>query len=175
MSNERTFFSFLNLFQRNQTPQRNVVPQNNDDDEESPLVINEEPEMKRGRHENLPTSGSMPQLPVPSQFPGMPSNMPAGFNQYMLLQVIIYFPLCFHRKILILFKRMSRYQFPVMPSNVVGSTNTCCFGYVLSLSKILNFIQGFKSTTLLKVKKCQNGTFEPLHEIQKKIGPKAFF
>ena len=98
MSNERTFFSFLNLFQRNQTPQRNVVPQNNDDDEESPLVINEEPEMKRGRHENLPTSGSMPQLPVPSQFPGMPSNMPAGFNQYMLLQVMYTFLSMFSQK-----------------------------------------------------------------------------
>ena len=93
-----TFFSFLNLFQRNQTPQRNVVPQNNDDDEESPLVINEEPEMKRGRHENLPTSGSMPQLPVPSQFPGMPSNMPAGFNQYMLLQVMYTFLSMFSQK-----------------------------------------------------------------------------
>jgi hypothetical protein len=90
--------SFLKLFQRNQTPQRNVVPQNNDDDEESPLVINEEPEMKRGRHENLPTSGSLPQLPVSSQFPGMPSNMPAGFNQYMLLQVIYTFHTLFSQR-----------------------------------------------------------------------------
>ena len=40
---------------------------------------------------------------------------------------------------------------------------------------ILNFMQGFKSAILPKVKNCQNGTFEPLHEIQKKIGPKAFF
>ena len=88
----------MKLFQRNQTPQRNVVPQNNDDDEESPLVINEEPEMKRGRHENLPTSGSLPQLPVSSQFPGMPSNMPAGFNQYMLLQVIYTFHSLFSQK-----------------------------------------------------------------------------
>ena len=94
----------MKLFQRNQTPQRNVVPQNNDDDEESPLVINEEPEMKRGRHENLPTSGSLPQLPVSSQFPGMPSNMPAGFNQYMLLQVIYTFQSLFSQKILMLFK-----------------------------------------------------------------------
>ena len=53
------------------------------------MVINEEPEVKRGRHENLPT---LPQLPVSSQFPAMPSNM-AGFNQYMLLQVIFYFSL----------------------------------------------------------------------------------
>ena len=146
LSNELTLIiSFLKLFQRNQTPQRNVVPQNNDDDEESPLVINEEPEMKRGRHENLPTSGSLPQLPVSSQFPAMPSNMPAGFNQYMLLQVIIYFTLCFHRKILILFKRILRYQFTVMLSNMVGfnqcnvHVRTCCCGYFLSLSKILNF------------------------------------
>ena len=115
--NERTLIiSFLKLFQRNQTPQRNVVPQNNDDEEESPLVINEEPEMKRGRHENLP---SLPQLPVSSQFPAMPSNM-AGFNQYMLLQVIYTFHSLFSQKIRILFKRISRYQFPVMPSNVVG-------------------------------------------------------
>ena len=105
LSNEQTLIiSFLKLFQRNQTPQRNVVPQNNDDDEESPLVINEEPEMKRGRHENLPTSGSLPQLPVSSQFPGMPSNMPAGFNQYMLLQVIYTFQSLFSQKILMLFK-----------------------------------------------------------------------
>ena len=95
LSNEQTLIiSFLKLFQRNQTPQRNVVPQNNDDEEESPLVINEEPEMKRGRHENLP---SLPQLPVSSQFPAMPSNM-AGFNQYMLLQVIYTFHSLFFTK-----------------------------------------------------------------------------
>ena len=93
----------MKLFQRNQTPQRNVVPQNNDDEEESPLVINEEPEMKRGRHENLP---SLPQLPVSSQFPAMSSNM-TGFNQYMLLQVIYTFHSLFSQKILILFKRIS--------------------------------------------------------------------
>ena len=32
--------------------------------------------------------------------------------------------------------------------------------------KNLNFIQGFKSAILPKVKNSQNGTFEPLHEIQ---------
>ena len=31
----------------------------------------------------------------------------------------------------------------------------------------LNFMQGFKSAILAKLKNCQNGTFEPLHEIQK--------
>ena len=41
--------------------------------------------------------------------------------------------------------------------------------------KILNLMQGFKSAILPKVKNCQNDTFEPLHEIQKKIWPKAFF
>jgi hypothetical protein len=40
--------------------------------------------------------------------------------------------------------------------------------------KILNFMQGFKSAILAKPF-WQNGTFEPLHEIQKNILPKAFF
>ena len=31
----------------------------------------------------------------------------------------------------------------------------------------LNFLQGFKSANLSKVKNCQYDTFEPLHEIQK--------
>ena len=33
----------------------------------------------------------------------------------------------------------------------------------------------FKSAILAELKNCQNGTFEPVHEIQKKIWPKDFF
>ena len=33
----------------------------------------------------------------------------------------------------------------------------------------------FKSAVLAKLKNCQNGTFEPVHEIQKFFWPKAFF
>ena len=40
--------------------------------------------------------------------------------------------------------------------------------------KILNFMQGFKSAILPKVKNWQSGTFEPLHEIHN-FWPKAFF
>ena len=36
-------------------------------------------------------------------------------------------------------------------------------------------MQVFKSAILAKWKNCQNGTFEPVHEIQKKIWPKDFF
>jgi hypothetical protein len=32
--------------------------------------------------------------------------------------------------------------------------------------KSLNFMKGFKSAILPKVKNCQYGTFEPLHEVQ---------
>ena len=39
----------------------------------------------------------------------------------------------------------------------------------------LNFMHGFKSAILAKMKNCQNGTFEPVHEIQKNFWPKAFF
>ena len=41
--------------------------------------------------------------------------------------------------------------------------------------KILNFIHRFKSAILAKLKNCQNGTFEPVHEIQKFFWPKSFF
>ena len=34
---------------------------------------------------------------------------------------------------------------------------------------------GFKSAILEKLKNCQNGTFKPVHEFQKKILSKAFF
>ena len=34
---------------------------------------------------------------------------------------------------------------------------------------------GFKSAILAKLKNCQNGTFEPVHEIQKFVWPKDFF
>ena len=33
----------------------------------------------------------------------------------------------------------------------------------------------FKSAILAKMKNCQNGTFEPVHEIQNFFRPKAFF
>ena len=33
----------------------------------------------------------------------------------------------------------------------------------------------FKSAILAKLKNCQNGIFEPVHEIQKFFWPKAFF
>jgi hypothetical protein len=36
-------------------------------------------------------------------------------------------------------------------------------------------MQGIKSAILPKVKNCQNGAFEPLHEIQFFFVPKAFF
>ena len=41
--------------------------------------------------------------------------------------------------------------------------------------KILNFMHGFKSAILAIFHFCQNGTFEPVHEIQKSFWPKAFF
>jgi hypothetical protein len=40
---------------------------------------------------------------------------------------------------------------------------------------ILNFMHGFKSAILAIFHFCQNGTFEPVHEIQKNFWPKAFF
>ena len=39
--------------------------------------------------------------------------------------------------------------------------------------KNLNFMHGFKSAILAKMKNCQNGTFEPMHE--NVFWPKAFF
>ena len=36
-------------------------------------------------------------------------------------------------------------------------------------------MHGFKSAILAEWKNCQNGTFEPLHEIQKLFWPKNFF
>ena len=41
--------------------------------------------------------------------------------------------------------------------------------------KILNFMHGFRSAILAEWKNCQNGTFEPVHEIQKFFWPKDFF
>ena len=38
-----------------------------------------------------------------------------------------------------------------------------------------NFMHGFKSAILKKLKNCQNGTFNPMHEIWNFFGPKAFF
>jgi hypothetical protein len=40
--------------------------------------------------------------------------------------------------------------------------------------KILNFMHGFKSAILAERKDCQNGTFEPVHKIQKNFWPKEF-
>ena len=42
-------------------------------------------------------------------------------------------------------------------------------------NKFLNFMHGFKSAILAKMKNCQNGTFEPVHEIQNFFWPKPFF
>ena len=39
--------------------------------------------------------------------------------------------------------------------------------------KILNFMYRFKSAILAKMKNCQNGTFEPVHEIQKNFLAKS--
>ena len=36
-------------------------------------------------------------------------------------------------------------------------------------------MHGFKSAILAKMKNCQNGTFEPVHEIQNFFWPKVFF
>ena len=41
--------------------------------------------------------------------------------------------------------------------------------------KFLNFMHGFKSAILAIFHFCQNGTFEPVHEIQNFFWPKAFF
>jgi hypothetical protein len=38
-----------------------------------------------------------------------------------------------------------------------------------------NFMQGFKSAILEKLKNCQNGTFEPVHEILIFFGQKHSF
>ena len=38
-----------------------------------------------------------------------------------------------------------------------------------------NFMHGFKSAILLELKNCQNGPFEPVHEIQKFFWPTDFF
>ena len=39
----------------------------------------------------------------------------------------------------------------------------------------LNFMHGFKSAILADLKNWQNGTFEPVHEIEKLFWPKDFF
>jgi hypothetical protein len=41
--------------------------------------------------------------------------------------------------------------------------------------KNFNSMHGFKSAILPELKNCQNGTFEPLHGIQKNIWPRDFF
>ena len=41
--------------------------------------------------------------------------------------------------------------------------------------KILNYMHRFKSASLAIFNFCQNGTFEPVHEIQIFFWPKAFF
>ena len=39
----------------------------------------------------------------------------------------------------------------------------------------LNFMHGFQSAILAELKNCQNGTFEPVHEIQNFFGHKHSF
>ena len=39
----------------------------------------------------------------------------------------------------------------------------------------MNFMHGFKSAILAIFPLCQNGTFEPVHVIQKKFGQKTSF
>ena len=46
---------------------------------------------------------------------------------------------------------------------------------MLLAKKFLNFMHGFKSAILAKMKNCQNGTFEPVHEIQKKFWPEYVY
>ena len=46
---------------------------------------------------------------------------------------------------------------------------------MLLVKKNLNFMHGFKSAILAIFHFCQNGTFEPVHEIQKIFWPKSFF
>ena len=41
--------------------------------------------------------------------------------------------------------------------------------------KVLNFMHGLKSAILAEWKNCQNGTFEPVHEIQIFFGLKTSF
>jgi hypothetical protein len=41
--------------------------------------------------------------------------------------------------------------------------------------KNFNFMHRFKSAILAIFQFCQNDTFEPVHEIQKKFWPKSFF
>ena len=41
--------------------------------------------------------------------------------------------------------------------------------------KILNFMHGFKSAILAKMKNCQNGTFKPVYEIKNFFWPNVFF
>ena len=41
--------------------------------------------------------------------------------------------------------------------------------------KFLDFMHAFKSAILAEWKNCQNGTFEPVHEIQKNFGQKTSF
>ena len=46
---------------------------------------------------------------------------------------------------------------------------------MLLAKKILNVMHGFKSAILAEWKNCQNGTFEPMHEIQNFFGQETFF
>ena len=46
---------------------------------------------------------------------------------------------------------------------------------VFQPKEFLNFMHGFKSAILPELINCQNGTFEPVHEIQKLFWPKDFF
>ena len=47
--------------------------------------------------------------------------------------------------------------------------------YVHTACTFLNFMQGFKSAILAIFQFCQNGTFEPVHDIRNFFLPKTFF
>ena len=55
------------------------------------------------------------------------------------------------------------------------SSNSIFSQEVYMPQKNLNFTYGFKSAILAEWKNCQNGTFAPVHEIQKLFWPKDFF
>ena len=46
---------------------------------------------------------------------------------------------------------------------------------LLAKKFFVNFMHRFKSAILAKLKNCQNGTFEPVHEIWNFFWPKVFF
>jgi hypothetical protein len=59
--------------------------------------------------------------------------------------------------------------------NLLLMTASYCFKTMLLAKCFFNLMQGFKSAILAIFHFWQNGTFEPLHEIQKTFLPKALF